>query len=105
MCMGSSVDFYTKRTQHAGTFHPFLSLLDHALLNIFTLCVDCFLLTDNGIGDSPNGIHSASRLLLAQIEVISSPLDRHTIDSRFSQGFIAARVSGEFGNSIPPEIR
>jgi hypothetical protein len=31
---GAPVDFYTKRTRHAGRFHLFLSLLVHARLDM-----------------------------------------------------------------------
>jgi hypothetical protein len=63
VCTGSSVDFYIRNVLNTLVrFYLFLSLLVHALLNIFTLCVDCFLLTAS-VTHSPSGIHFASRLL------------------------------------------
>jgi hypothetical protein len=72
----------------------------HCSSRNFTLRVDCFLLTDNGIGDSPNQIHSASRLL-TQIVVISSPGTRLIIGfTKIQQSWLSFRV--KFGNSVPP---
>jgi hypothetical protein len=68
-----SVDFYIRNVPVLNTLVRFSVIACPRFARHFTLCVDGFLLTDNDIGDSPNGIHSVSRLLLTQIAVISSP--------------------------------